>query len=104
MAGGIHPSMRMVIATGRPDVVNTILCCAQGCCGQRDSPTQVWWHQYGPRVSGMWALVVRRPCLTQHHAQPMTADVRDVDSVQFPVCFCSQNNADFDGDEVHLHP
>jgi DNA-directed RNA polymerase beta' subunit len=34
----------------------------------------------------------------------MIADVRDVDSVQFPVCFCAQYNAEFDGDEVHLHP
>jgi hypothetical protein len=62
---------------------------------------------YGPLRSGTdqaGVLVVRHPCLTQHNAQPMVVDVRDVDLVQFPVWYCSQYNADFDGDEVHLYP
>jgi hypothetical protein len=34
----------------------------------------------------------------------MIVVVQDVDSVQFPVLFCAQNNTDYDGDEVHLYP
>jgi hypothetical protein len=76
--------------------------CAQGCWAvpHKSSGTV----HYRTLVSGMWALVGRHPCLTQHNAQPMIVVVQDVDSVQFPVLCCAQYNTNYDGDEVHLYP
>jgi hypothetical protein len=59
---------------------------------------------YSRLNSGDWALVVRHPCISLRSQQPMRVLVKDVKCIGFPVWFCKQYNADFDGDEVHIFP
>jgi hypothetical protein len=92
MGGSIHPSMRMVITPGWPSAVNCMVVPRVVANDMAVPYKSSGTMHYGLLRSGTWAPVVRHPCFTQHNVQPMVVDVQDVDSVQFPVWYCSQYN------------
>jgi DNA-directed RNA polymerase beta' subunit len=95
LGGAVNPSIRSVIVPAWPDVFNQITIPRSIANNVRVPVRNDDSVVHTTLKDGIWAMVVRHPCITSYSIQPMVVRLSDQHAIGFPVWLCSQYNADF---------